>query len=62
METAGFDCYEQLDGTRCVTRTETDGDVVGESHFLRDDIWLSTFWSNAGVRGYTENMVEALWS
>lgn len=61
LENADFDCYDQQEGTRCVTREETDGNVLGESHFLRDDIWLSTFWLNAPVRGYTESMVEALW-
>lgn len=61
MESNGFDCYGQLEGTRCVTREEADGYVVGESHFFRDDVWLSTFWSNAPIRGYTENMVGAIW-
>jgi hypothetical protein len=61
METGGFDCYDQLDGTRCVTREETDGNVLGESHFLREGVWVSTFWLNAPIRGYTENIVEAIW-
>lgn len=61
MESNDFDCYQQLQGTRCVTREEGDGYVLGESHFLRDDVWLSTFWSNAPIRGYTESMVGAIW-
>lgn len=61
MESEGFDCYDQLNGTRCVTREDADGNAVGASHFLRDDIWLSTLWVNAPVRGYTENMIERLW-
>lgn len=61
METADFDCYSQLQGTRCVTRTEADGNALGESHFVRDGVWVSTFWLNAPVRGYTESIVEAIW-
>jgi hypothetical protein len=61
MESGGFDCYDQLKGTRCVTREETGGNTLGESHFLRDDVWVSTFWLNAPIRGYTENIVEAIW-
>ncbi|WP_411721308.1 hypothetical protein [Mycetocola sp.] len=61
MESGGFDCYDQLAGTRCVTREETDGSVLGESHFLREGVWVSTFWLNAPIRGYTENVVEAIW-
>ncbi|MBG6238953.1 hypothetical protein IWX78_001932 [Mycetocola sp. CAN_C7] len=61
LENGDFDCTEQQEGTRCVTREETEGNLLGETHFLRDDVWLSTFWLNAPVRGYTENMIEALW-
>lgn len=61
MESSGFDCYQQLQGTRCVNRDELEGSTVGESHFLRDDVWLSTLWVNAPIRGYTENMVNAIW-
>ena len=61
LEDGDFSCNEQQEGTRCVTREETDGNVLGETHFLRGDVWLSTFWLNAPVRGYTENMIEALW-
>jgi hypothetical protein len=61
MESSGFDCYDQLEGTRCVTREEADGHVLGESHFLREGVWVSTFWLNAPIRGYTENIVEAIW-
>lgn len=61
MGSGGFDCYDQLDGTRCVIREEADGSVLGESHFLREGVWVSTFWLNAPIRGYTENIVEAIW-
>ncbi|MET4638614.1 hypothetical protein ABIE24_001850 [Mycetocola sp. 2940] len=61
LESNGFDCYSQLQGTRCVIREETEGNALGESHFLREDVWVSTFWLNAPIRGYTENIVEAIW-
>jgi hypothetical protein len=61
MESDGYDCYDQLGGIRCVTRDESEGNVLGESQFLRDDVWISTFWLNAPIRGYTENIVEAIW-
>jgi hypothetical protein len=61
MESGGYDCYDQLDGTRCVTSENSEGNRLGESHFLRDGVWVSTFWLNAPIRGYTENIVEAIW-
>ncbi len=61
LEEGDFACNDLQQGTRCVSREETDGDVVGETHFLRDDVWLSSLWLNAPVRGYTENMIAALW-
>jgi hypothetical protein len=62
MESSGYDCYEQREGIRCVIREELEGNTLGESHFFRDDVWVSTFWLNAPIRGYTENIVDALWA
>lgn len=61
MESNGFDCYEQNQGTRCVKSESLEGNRLGESHFLRDDVWVSTFWLNAPIRGYTENIVRSIW-
>ena len=61
MESSGFDCYEQNQGTRCVKSERLEGNRLGESHFLRDDVWVSTFWLNAPIRGYTENIAQAIW-
>ena len=61
LEDADFSCNNQQEGRRCVIREDADGNLIGETHFVRDGIWMSTLWVNAPVRGYTENMIEALW-
>jgi hypothetical protein len=59
----GQNCYEELDGTRCVIELDTDGDgVAGESHFLRDGIWLATSFVNAGPDGYTHDIIATIWA
>lgn len=57
----GFNCYEEREGLRCVTETTTEDGTYGESHFLRDGIWLSTQYTNAGPAGYTLDIVDNLW-
>jgi hypothetical protein len=59
----GQTCYDELEGLRCVIETDTDGDgVAGESHFLRDGIWLATSFVNAGPDGYTHDIVATIWA
>ena len=59
----GQNCYEELGGIRCVVESDTDSDgVAGESHFLRDGIWLATHYVNAGPDGYTHDMVATIWA
>jgi len=57
----GFDCYEELDGLRCTSETDYGNLLVGESHFLRDGIWLATRYTNAGPSGYTRDIITTLW-
>ncbi|WP_460943250.1 hypothetical protein [Okibacterium endophyticum] len=61
----GYRCYAELDGRRCVTQQETNEDGTvnrsGESHFLRDDLWLATLWINATPPDYTPSMVRTIW-
>jgi len=61
----GFSCYPEQEGLRCVTqeRIETDGQssYIGESHFLRDDVWLATLWINFTPDDYTPGMVRTIW-
>ena len=59
----GENCYEEFGGIRCVAETsQGDEGVAGESHFLRDGIWLATRYVNAGPDGYTHDMVSTIWA
>ncbi|MEJ3404477.1 hypothetical protein WDJ51_07015 [Rathayibacter sp. YIM 133350] len=61
MSAAGFTCYDELEGTRCVTETAPSADgVAGESHFVRDGVWVATSWLNAQPDGYTHDIVAAI--
>jgi hypothetical protein len=62
LSAMGQNCYEELEGLRCVFENDTDGEgLAGESHFLRDGIWLATSFVNAGPDGYTHDMIAAIW-
>ncbi|TFC59879.1 MULTISPECIES: hypothetical protein [unclassified Cryobacterium] len=62
LRALGMECYEELDGLRCITETTTDVGRYGQSHFLRGGIWLATLWVNAGPDGYTHDMVNTIWA
>lgn len=57
----GQNCYDELGGIRCVMQEVGTEGTTGESHFLRDGIWLATLYSNAGPDGYTRDIVTTLW-
>ena len=57
----GDSCFEQQGGLRCTTESSNDEGYFGESHFLRDGIWVATEYSNAGPEGYTLDIVNNLW-
>jgi hypothetical protein len=61
LDDLGYNCYQERQGLRCVTEVTTNEGTFGESHFLRDGIWLSTQYSNAGPAGYTLDIVDNLW-
>ncbi|GGE81844.1 hypothetical protein [Mycetocola zhadangensis] len=62
MQESGFACTATAEAVTCVGQNEEeDGIPVGESHYLRGTIGLSTRWITAPVDGYTEGMVAALW-
>ena len=61
LEELDYDCFEEREGLRCVTEETTEEGTFGESHFLRDGIWLATQYGNAGPAGYTLDMVDNLW-
>lgn len=57
----GYDCFEELDGTRCIMQTPASPDgQSGESHFVREGIWVATLWVNAGPDGYTHDIIAAI--
>lgn len=61
LEELGMECYPETGGLRCVTVTTSEDGVFGESHFLRDGIWLATKFTNFNPAGYTPALVAALW-
>ncbi|WEO76794.1 hypothetical protein BJQ94_15750 [Cryobacterium sp. SO2] len=62
LRALGFECYEELEGLRCITETSSDTDTAGQSHFLRGGIWLATQYVNAGPDGYTHDMINTIWA
>ncbi|KGJ72193.1 hypothetical protein GY21_17010 [Cryobacterium roopkundense] len=61
LRAVGANCYGELAGLRCVMSGSNDGDIWGESHFLRDSLWLATKYVNFAPANYTENVVANLW-
>jgi hypothetical protein len=55
-----MECYDELSGTRCVMEREEAGETWGESHFLREGIWIATRWGGNGPDGYTHDIVAAI--
>ena len=55
-----MECYDELSGTRCVIESEAGGEASGESHFLREGIWIATRWGGSGPSGYTHDIVAAI--
>jgi len=62
LESAGYSCYDELSGMRCVTEATTDAGTVGESHFIRDGVWIATLWVNIEPSGYTHDIVDHVFS
>jgi hypothetical protein len=60
FEAGGLECYEELEGTRCVAEWEDAAGPAGESHFFRDGVWVATRWSGPAVTGYTHDIIAAV--
>lgn len=63
---AGMSCEPYAEGVLCRISSETidrEDNVVrtGETHYLREDAWVSTHWINFSPEGYTEDIVATLW-
>ena len=54
----GFAQQQVQGGTRFFMEHRVDGETVGESHFIRDGLWLATNWYGFGPWGYTAHMAE----
>jgi hypothetical protein len=61
-QTAGMDCYEESGGTRCVGEWEGVTGSAGESHFLREGLWIATRWDGPAVSGYTADIIAQLFA
>lgn len=57
LAATGSRCYAETRGTRCVRSYTRDRVAVGESHFLRDGIWIATFWTKFAPENYTGEVV-----
>ena len=62
FEALGHECFEELSGVRCVMETKHEEGLYGESHFLRDDIWLATIYANLSPDGYTHHIIGNIWN
>jgi len=54
-----MDCDDESGGTRCVIEREESA-TWGESHFVRDGIWIATRWGVSGPSGCTADIVAAI--
>jgi len=58
LTASGFAMQEHRGGVRYYSEHRVDGESVGESHFLRDGVWLATNWYGFGPWGYTAHMAD----
>lgn len=58
----GYNCFDERDGLRCETEVSNVDGTFGESHFLRDDLWLATQYGDQPLpEGYTLDIINNLW-
>lgn len=58
LESLGAKCYAEFSGTRCVRTMSGTGGPRGESHLLRNGIWISTYWTAFSPDGYTAELAK----
>ena len=58
----GFVQQQTHGGVRYFVEHRVKGETVGESHFLRDGVWIATNWYGFGPWGYTTHMAENVFS
>ena len=60
----GYTCAEELSGTVCTIEFLDDtGEfaAAGESHYLRGNGWVSSYWTQIDFTGYNEDIIATLW-
>ncbi|GGE81851.1 hypothetical protein GCM10011313_00310 [Mycetocola zhadangensis] len=61
----GYTCADELGGTHCTIEFLDDtGEfaAAGESHYLRGNGWISSYWTQIDFSGYTEDIIGTLWA
>jgi hypothetical protein len=62
LRSLGFVCVNEREGLRCDTETSSVEGTFGESHFLRDDLWVATQYGDVPLpKGYTLDIIDSLW-
>jgi hypothetical protein len=61
-QAAGMECYEEQGGTRCIAEWQGVAGSAGESHFIREGLWIATRWDGPAVSGYTLDIVTQLFA
>ncbi|GAA1060419.1 hypothetical protein [Agromyces bracchium] len=62
FQAAGQECYQEEGGTRCILEFEGVAGSAGESHFIREGLWIATRWDGPEVSGYTVDIMAQLFS
>jgi hypothetical protein len=62
FQAAGMECFEELGGTRCIGEWQGAAGSAGESHFLREGLWIATRWDGPAVSGYTADIVAQIFA
>lgn len=60
LDGTDLECFDELEGVRCVIEREEGGENWGESHFIREGVWIATRWGGSGPDGYTHDVVAAI--
>ncbi|MET0844273.1 MAG: hypothetical protein ABWY23_10495 [Mycetocola sp.] len=60
MNDAGFRCVPRFAGTRCDLREESTEGAHGETHIIREGVWIASDWFFVFPDGYTEDIETAL--
>jgi hypothetical protein len=60
LDGTDLECFDELEGVRCLVERSEGGENWGESHFIREGVWIATRWGGSGPDGYTHDIVAAI--